>query len=52
MGKLRLIELVGLAKVQNYWKPKPKTGKAIPLWTSWKNLNQCHWFLICSLALI
>lgn len=42
MGKLRLTELGGLAKIQSYCKPKPKTGNAIPLWTSWKSLNQCH----------
>lgn len=50
MGKLRLKRLVGLAKVQNYWKPKPKTGKAIPLWTPWKSLNQCHWDFISQIA--
>ena len=30
--------------------PKPKTRKALPLWTSLVHLNQCHWDFISQTA--
>lgn len=37
-GKLRLTELVRFAKAPKYGGPKPKTGKALPLWDILINL--------------
>lgn len=49
-GKTEAHQVCGTCQSSKRLKVKPKTGKDTPLWTSWKNLNQCCWDFTSSIA--